>query len=90
MDLDLNKVHMYGQFVRAIIVKDTTIDMVSQGELCNYIRALVRVMEELQRCVPNPEGDESVNFLIDWIETRAMEEEKLLEELDRLDAHANE
>jgi len=67
---------MYGQFVRAIIVKDTTIDMVSQGELCQYVASLVRVMEELQRCVPNPEGDESVNFLIDWIETRAMEAEE--------------
>ena len=74
MNLDHNKVHMYGQFIKAIIIKDTTIDLVAKGELCNYIASLVRVMEELQRCVPNPEGDESVNFLVDWIETHAEKE----------------
>lgn len=80
MNLDYNKVHMYGQFVRTIIVKDTTIDLVTQAELCNYVASLVRVMEELQRIIPNPEGNESVNFLIDWVETRALETEEEEEE----------
>ena len=76
MDLDYLKVSMYGQFVKAIIAKDTTIDLPAKAELCNYVASLVRVMEELQRNVPNPDNNESVGFLIDWIETRADDEEE--------------
>ena len=70
--MDYNKVHMYREFIRAIIVKDTTIDLVSKGELCAFMSQMSRVMEELMRVAPN--DDEGVDSLIDWIETCSYQE----------------
>ena len=73
--MDYNKVHMYREFIRAIIVKDTTIDLVSKGELCAFMSQMSRVMEELMRVASN--DDEDVDSLIDWIETCSYQEQRI-------------
>ena len=73
--MDYNKMHMYREFIRAIIVKDTTIDLVSKGELCAFMSQMSRVMEELMRAASN--DDEDIDSLIDWIETCSYQEQSI-------------
>ncbi len=73
--MQYNKVHMYREFIRAIIVKDTTIDLVSKGELCSFMSQMSRVMEELIRVASN--DDENIDSLIDWIETCLYQEQSI-------------
>ena len=75
--MDYNKVHMYREFIRAIIVKDTTIDLVSKGELCAFMSQMSSVMEEVMRVASNDDGDEGVDPLIHWIETCSYQEQSI-------------
>ena len=73
--MDYNKLTMYREFIRAIIVKDTTIDLVSKGELCAFMSQMSNVMEELMRVASN--DDEDVDSLINWVETCYHQEQSI-------------
>jgi len=66
--MDFTKVHMYGQFTKALIVKDTTIDLVAKGQLCAWMAEMFRVVEELLAAGFLKDG-EDVYSILAYIET---------------------
>ena len=65
--MQYNKVHMYTEFVKTLIIKDLTIDLYAQGELVAFMREVSKVVEELLKA-GFLQGDEDVYSLIAYLE----------------------
>lgn len=64
--MQYNKVHMYTEFVKTLIIKDLTIDLYAQGELVAFMREVSKVVEELLKA-GFLQGDEDVYSLITYL-----------------------
>lgn len=64
--MQYNKVHMYTEFVKTLIIKDLTIDLYAQGELVAFMREVSKVVEELLKA-GFLQGDEDVYSLIAYL-----------------------
>lgn len=75
--MQYDKVHMYTEFVKTLIIKDLTIDLYAQGELVAFMREVSKVVEELLK-VGFLQGDEDVYSLIAYLETCSEYEHTIL------------